>query len=64
MFVEPDGLGDCLSGSADGRLTGHHASVTSRGEMETVIAKARAAERGENPGDEDSEYFAAAFGFS
>jgi glyoxylase-like metal-dependent hydrolase (beta-lactamase superfamily II) len=43
-------------------VEGHHPAVTSRTEMEAFIEKGRTAARGEvTPGDEDSEYFAAAF---
>jgi hypothetical protein len=46
-------------------VEGHHPAVTARSEFEALAAKARAAERGEaTPGDEDSEYFAAAFSTS
>ena len=44
-------------------VEGHHEAVTTRQELEALIAKARAAEAGQvEAGDEDSEYFAAAFG--
>jgi glyoxylase-like metal-dependent hydrolase (beta-lactamase superfamily II) len=47
---------------ADHYVEGHHEAVTSRPELEALIAKARAAEAGQSePGDEDAEYFAAAF---
>jgi glyoxylase-like metal-dependent hydrolase (beta-lactamase superfamily II) len=43
-------------------VEGHHQAVSSRAEMEAFADKARAAARGEvTPGDEDSEYLAAAF---
>ena len=43
-------------------VEGHHSAVTTRDEFETLIEKARAASRGEcTPGDEDSQYFLAAF---
>lgn len=43
-------------------IEGHHPAVTTRDELESLIEKARAASRGEViPGDEDSEYFHAAF---
>jgi len=43
-------------------VEGHHPAVTNRAELEDMIGKARAAERGVSiPGDEDSEYFVAAF---
>jgi glyoxylase-like metal-dependent hydrolase (beta-lactamase superfamily II) len=43
-------------------VEGHHPAVTTRAEMETMIAKARDAAQGVVvAGDEDSEYFAHAF---
>ena len=43
-------------------VEGHHPAVSTRAELEALVQKARAASRGEGtPGDEDSEYFLAAF---
>jgi glyoxylase-like metal-dependent hydrolase (beta-lactamase superfamily II) len=54
-----------LSYPAERYVEGHHPSVTSRGEVEELIGKARAASRGDAAsGDEDSEYFLKAFGYS
>ena len=51
-----------LAFPAQAYIEGHHPAVTSRRELEELIAKARAAEQGVAPdGDEDSDYFAAAF---
>lgn len=51
-----------LAFEADRYVEGHHDAVTRRPELEALIAKARAAEAGHaEPGDEDAEYFAAAF---
>ena len=47
-----------LSYPAERYIEGHHPAVTTRGEQEGLIEKARAAARGEGePGDEDAEYF-------
>jgi glyoxylase-like metal-dependent hydrolase (beta-lactamase superfamily II) len=51
-----------LAFDADRYVEGHHEAVGSRTELEALIAKARAAESGQaEAGDEDAEYFAAAF---
>jgi glyoxylase-like metal-dependent hydrolase (beta-lactamase superfamily II) len=51
-----------LAFEADRYVEGHHEAVTSRSEFEALISKARASESGlAATGDEDSEYFAAAF---
>jgi glyoxylase-like metal-dependent hydrolase (beta-lactamase superfamily II) len=51
-----------LSYPAEQYVEGHHEAVSRRAELEELIAKARAAARGEaTPGDEDSEYFLGAF---
>jgi glyoxylase-like metal-dependent hydrolase (beta-lactamase superfamily II) len=51
-----------LSYPAERYVEGHHPSVTTRAEITNFIGKARAAARGEaTPGDEDAEYFLAAF---
>jgi glyoxylase-like metal-dependent hydrolase (beta-lactamase superfamily II) len=51
-----------LSYPAELYVEGHHPAVTTRAELEALIEKARAASRGEGtPGDEESEYFLAAF---
>jgi glyoxylase-like metal-dependent hydrolase (beta-lactamase superfamily II) len=51
-----------LAFEADRYVEGHHESVTSRSEFEALISKARAAESGlAEEGDEDAQYFAAAF---
>ena len=43
-------------------VEGHHPAVTTRAELEALVRKAREAEQGRGiPGDEDSEYFLAAF---
>jgi len=51
-----------LAYDADRYVEGHHPQVTSRAELEELLATARAAERGaRTPGDEDSQYFVDAF---
>jgi glyoxylase-like metal-dependent hydrolase (beta-lactamase superfamily II) len=51
-----------LAFEAERYVEGHHEAVTSRSELEALIAKARQAEAGRaEAGDEDAEYFAAAF---
>jgi glyoxylase-like metal-dependent hydrolase (beta-lactamase superfamily II) len=51
-----------LSYPAEHYVEGHHEAVSTRAELEELIDKGRAAARGEaTPGDEDSEYFLAAF---
>jgi glyoxylase-like metal-dependent hydrolase (beta-lactamase superfamily II) len=51
-----------LAYDADRYVEGHHEAVTTRAELEELIGKARAAADGTViPGDDDSEYFAAAF---
>jgi glyoxylase-like metal-dependent hydrolase (beta-lactamase superfamily II) len=51
-----------LSYPAERYVEGHHPAVETRGELERLIEKARAAARGEvTAGDEDSEYFFNAF---
>jgi glyoxylase-like metal-dependent hydrolase (beta-lactamase superfamily II) len=51
-----------LAYDAETFVEGHHPVVTSRAELEALVAKAGAAADGTvTPGDEDSEYFAAAF---
>lgn len=51
-----------LAFEADRYVEGHEGAVVSRPELEALIAKARAAAAGRaDPGDEASEFFAAAF---
>jgi glyoxylase-like metal-dependent hydrolase (beta-lactamase superfamily II) len=51
-----------LAYDADRYVEGHHEAVTTRAELEELIQKAHAAADGTVvPGDDDSEYFAAAF---
>jgi glyoxylase-like metal-dependent hydrolase (beta-lactamase superfamily II) len=51
-----------LAYPAERYVEGHHPQVTSRGALEELIEKARAAERGARTGDdEDSKYFMDAF---
>ena len=51
-----------LAYSAELYVEGHHPAVGTRAELEALIEKARAGSRGEvTPGDEDSEFFLAAF---
>jgi glyoxylase-like metal-dependent hydrolase (beta-lactamase superfamily II) len=51
-----------LAFEADRYVEGHHDAVASRSEFEALISKARAAESGRaDAGDEDFQYFAAAF---
>lgn len=51
-----------LDFEAEAYVEGHHEAVTSRAELEALIAKAQRAAAGESPGDdEDSRYFADAF---
>jgi glyoxylase-like metal-dependent hydrolase (beta-lactamase superfamily II) len=52
-----------LGYDADRYVEGHHPAVTTRGELEELVGKARAAADGTViAGDEDSEYFGRAFG--
>jgi glyoxylase-like metal-dependent hydrolase (beta-lactamase superfamily II) len=52
-----------LAYRAEHYVEGHHPAVTTRAELEALIGKARAAADGTViEGDEDSEYFAGAFG--
>ena len=51
-----------LAFPAEKVVEGHHPAVTSRRELEELIAKARAAEQGiAAEGDEDAQYFLKAF---
>ena len=50
-----------LAYDTDRYVEGHHPAVTTRAAMEELIAKARAAARGEELHDEDGMYFRAAF---